>query len=66
GIQDVKPIALIAFISFFIIAMPSSYLLGFKAGLQTVGVWMGFPIGLTIAGIFYWLRFRYIVKRILP
>lgn len=66
GIQDVKPIAFIAFISFFVIAMPSSYILGFKAGLGTVGVWMGFPIGLTIAGVFYFLRFRHLVRNVLP
>ena len=58
GIQDVKPIILMAFISYYVIAIPASYLLGFKAGLGPVGVWLGFPIGLTIAGIFYWLRFR--------
>ena len=58
GIQDVKPIMLMAFISYYVIAIPASYLLGFKAGLGPVGVWLGFPIGLTIAGIFYWLRFR--------
>lgn len=58
GIQDVKPIMLMAFISYYVIAIPASYILGFKAGLGPVGVWLGFPIGLTIAGIFYWLRFR--------
>ncbi len=58
GIQDVKPIMLMAFISYYVIAIPASWLLGFKAGLGAVGVWLGFPIGLTIAGIFYLLRFR--------
>ena len=58
GIQDVKPIMLMAFISYYVIAIPASYILGVKAGLGPVGVWLGFPIGLTIAGIFYWLRFR--------
>lgn len=64
GIQDVKPIMLMAFISYYIIAIPTAYLLGFKAGLGTVGVWLGFPVGLTVAGIFYYIRFRSKVRKI--
>ena len=64
GIQDVKPIMLMAFISYYIIAIPTAYLLGFKAGLGTVGVWLGFPVGLTVAGIFYYIRFRSKVRQI--
>ena len=59
GIQDVKPIMVMAFISYYIIAIPAAYLLGFKTGLGVTGIWMGFPIGLTTAGIFYFLRFRH-------
>lgn len=58
GIQDVKPIMLMAFVSYYLIAIPAAYLLGFKTGLGTIGIWMGFPIGLTVAGIFYFIRFR--------
>lgn len=58
GIQDVRPIITMAFISYYIIAIPAAYLLGFKAGLGATGIWIGFPIGLTTAGIFYFLRFR--------
>ncbi len=66
GIQDVRPIMLMAFISYYVIAIPAAYLLGFKAGLGAVGVWLGFPIGLTTAGIFYWLRFRSRTARTQP
>ena len=62
GIQDVKPIMLMAFISYYVIAIPAAYFLGFKADLGTTGVWLGFPTGLTIAGIFYFLRFRIKVR----
>ena len=58
GIQDVKPIMLMAFVSYYLIAIPAAYMLGFKAGLGAVGIWLGFPVGLTVAGIFYSLRFR--------
>lgn len=58
GIQDVRPIMLMAFISYYLIAIPAAYILGFKAGLGAVGIWTGFPVGLTVAGIFYFIRFR--------
>ena len=64
GIQDVKPIMIMAFISYYLIAIPAAYLLGFKTGLGATGIWMGFPIGLTTAGIFYYIRFRSRVRRL--
>ncbi len=64
GIQDVKPIMIMAFISYYLIAIPAAYLLGFKTGLGATGIWMGFPIGLTTAGIFYYIRFRSRIRRL--
>lgn len=63
GIQDVKPIMYAAFVSYYLIAIPSAYLLGFKAGLGIHGIWLGFPIGLTLAGIFFYARYRSDLKR---
>ncbi len=63
GIQDVKPIMYCAFISYYLVAIPCSYCLGFKAGLGIHGIWLGFPIGLTLAGIFFYLRYRYDMHR---
>ena len=57
GIKDVKPIMYVAFISYFIVGIPVSYLLGFQANMGLVGIWLGFPAGLTVAGIFFCLRF---------
>ena len=59
GIRDVKPIMVAAFISYYLIGIPVSWLLGFKAGLGITGIWIGFPAGLTCAGIFFWRRFRH-------
>ena len=59
GICDVKPIMAAAFISYYLIGIPVSWLLGFKAGLGITGIWIGFPAGLTCAGIFFWRRFRH-------
>ena len=59
GISDVKPMMIIAFISYFIISLPVGYFCGFVLGWGLVGVWMAFPFGLTSAGLMLWLRFRY-------
>ena len=63
GIQDVKPIMYAAFVSYYIIAIPSAYVLGFKTSLGIHGIWLGFPIGLTLAGIFFYARYRSDLKR---
>lgn len=58
GISDVKPMIIIAFISYFMISLPVGYLCGFIFGWGLTGVWMAFPFGLTSAGLMLWLRFR--------
>lgn len=63
GIQDVKPIMYAAFVSYYLIAIPSAYVLGFKTSLSIHGIWLGFPIGLTLAGIFFYARYRSDLKR---
>lgn len=63
GIQDVRPIMYAAFVSYYLIAIPSAYILGFKAGLGLHGIWLGFPIGLTLAGIFFFSRYRWDLHR---
>lgn len=63
GIQDVKPIMYAAFVSYYIIAIPSAYVLGFKTSLGIHGIWLGFPIGLTLAGIFFYARYRSDLRR---
>lgn len=63
GIQDVKPIMYAAFVSYYLIAIPSAYVLGFKTSLGIRGIWLGFPIGLTLAGIFFYARYRSDLRR---
>lgn len=62
GISDVKPMMLIAFVSYFVISLPVGYLCGFIFGWGLTGVWMAFPFGLTTAGLLLWMRFRYKTK----
>jgi len=62
GISDVKPMMVIAFISYFVISLPVGYFCGFVLDWGVVGVWMAFPFGLTSAGVMLWLRFRHQTK----
>lgn len=63
GIQDVKPIMYGAFVSYYVVAIPSAYFFGIEMGWGIQGVWLGYPIGLTLAGVFFYLRYRYDMRR---
>ena len=54
GISHVKPLMLIAFVSYFVLSLPCSYLFSMVLGWGLEGIWWAFPIGLTFAGIFYY------------
>ncbi len=63
GIEVTKPLGIYAFISYICMALPTSYLLGFKFNMGAIGVAYGLPIGLTVAAILYFIRFRKEIKR---
>ena len=57
GITDVKIPMIISFVAYWVVGFPIGYLLGFSGGMGVVGVWIGLLIGLTIAAVFFTLRF---------
>ncbi|MGN1210533.1 MAG: MATE family efflux transporter, partial [Candidatus Cryptobacteroides sp.] len=57
GISDVKMVTLYAFIAYFIVSLPSGWLLAFPLGLGLTGIWLSFPLGLTCAGLLFRHRF---------
>lgn len=63
GIACVRPLVPCAFIAYFVISLPLGYALGFVAKLGILGVWLAFPVGLTVAGVLYWQRFRKEMKK---
>ncbi|MFA6872100.1 MAG: MATE family efflux transporter [Bacteroidaceae bacterium] len=63
AIADVKAMMYIAFVAYFLISFPLSYIFGFVLHWGAVGIWMGLPFGLSTAGLFYFLRFRYHLRR---
>ncbi len=58
GLTDVKGPTIITFISYWIIALPIGYVLGFLFKLNVIGIWIGFLIGLMTSAILLTLRFN--------
>lgn len=64
GLSHVRPLVLYAFIAFFVISLPLSYVFGILCHGGLVGVWYSFPFGLSTAGILYLLAFRKQLRRL--
>ena len=58
GLAHVRPLVIYAFLAFFVISLPLSYLFGVTLDLGLIGVWYSFPFGLTTSGLLYFLAFR--------
>jgi MATE family multidrug resistance protein len=64
GMKDVKLPTAITLVAYWIIGLPSSYLLAFTFGMGVQGVWYGLMIALTIAAVLLFMRFNYLSKRV--
>ncbi len=47
GMSDVKSPTIITFIAYWVIGLPSGYIMAFPLGLGVHGMWLGFVVGLT-------------------
>jgi MATE family multidrug resistance protein len=65
GLTDVKIPTAITFIAYWIVGLPTGYLLGFIFGLNVQGVWIGLLAGLTTSAILLTLRFNIKSKHII-
>ena len=63
GIAVTKPMSIYAIISYILLALPISYLLGFVFNWGGIGIAYGLPVGLTSAAILYYTRFRKEIKK---
>lgn len=63
GMKDVKIPTLITFLAYWVIALPLGYVLAFNYGYGANGIWFGLFLGLTIAGIWVFLRFLKLSNR---
>ena len=57
GLLDTGVPMVMAALSYWVIGVPTSYLLGFTLGLGGVGVWTGLILGLSTAGVLLLVRF---------
>lgn len=58
GIEDTKPLACIATIAYIGVCIPLCYIITFTFNQGVAGVWTGIPIGLTLAGVLFFIRFK--------
>ncbi|WP_097031474.1 MATE family efflux transporter [Cereibacter ovatus] len=57
GLRDTRVPMALATISYWLVGIPTSYLLAFPLGLGGPGLWLGLVIGLTLAGALLMIRF---------
>lgn len=57
GVHDTRQPMIIAAISYWLVGLPAGYGLGFVAGYEGVGIWLGLVAGLTTAAVALHARF---------
>lgn len=62
GLQDVVIPMLIAFVCYWLIALPLGYVSTFHLEMGPKGMWVGFVVSLTIAAISFWIRFKRLTR----
>jgi MATE family multidrug resistance protein len=63
GMADVRLPMFIAFFAYLALGIPISYIMAFKLNAGPQGIWFGYLAGLGTAGILFFLRFRYNLKK---
>jgi MATE family multidrug resistance protein len=63
GAGDTRASLISNLLGFWLVGMPVSLLLGFKAGLGVVGLWWGFVAGLAAVAVFLVGRVRVLLSR---
>ena len=63
GIQDVKSIMWIAFVSYILLSIPLGYVLTFVLEIGPAGLWIGLIVGLAVAALLLNSRYRKQVKK---
>jgi MATE family multidrug resistance protein len=64
GLQDVKVIMPIVFVSYVVFNIPVGYLLAFKTELESIGLIIGFIVGLSICAVLTIRRVRRNINRL--
>ena len=61
--QYAAVVAVISFIGYFVIALPVSYICGFVLDWGIEGIWVGYPVGLTLTGGMMCWRFYHFLRK---
>ncbi|MET0262793.1 MAG: MATE family efflux transporter [Rariglobus sp.] len=64
GLSDVRVPAVLSFIAYWLLAIPSGYVLGLHTRLGAVGVWTGLAFGLGIAAVLLAWRFARLTRTV--
>lgn len=64
GMKDVNIPTWLTFFGYWIIGLPSGYMLAFTFGYGVQGIWYGLTVGLTCVAAFLFLRYKYVIARI--
>jgi len=63
GMADVKVPMFFAFFAYLLVGIPTSYILTFILEVGPQGIWFGYLVGLGLAGILFYFRFKYIFRK---
>ncbi len=65
GMEDVKVPTMITFLAYWVLGLPAGYILGFTLKLGVQGIWYGLVIGLSVAAMLLFFRFRSLSAKML-
>ena len=63
GTAHVMPMMGIAFVSYIVVGIPASFVMGFPLGMGIHGIFLAFSIGLFTAATLFFITFRHVVRR---
>ena len=64
GIGDVNIPTLITFVAYWVIGLPTAYLLGIRFDLGVTGIWYGLTLGLLTSSVLLYVRYRKVMFRL--
>lgn len=62
GIKDVRVPTILVTVAYWVIGIPSGWLMAFEFKMGTAGMWLGLIVGLTMASLFLIWRFLHMAK----
>jgi MATE family multidrug resistance protein len=63
GIGDVNIPTILTFCAYWIVGIPSGYIMGIELNLGIQGIWYGLTLGLLTSSILLYLRYKYVIKQ---